>query len=295
MKRYRVLEHDFDTRATWLTMEIKDDWEDHIKEMWRDGQEGIKQGLILEYGLDDAEAKLRNFIDLGPRPFPVIAYHNRFAKQARQSFVVGGYYPALVSMCALGERILNHLMLGLREEFKHTSQYKRVYRQESFDNWDLMIDILEAWQVLVPNAAEAFRQLKDIRSRRAIHFDSATDHDDRNLALVAVRRLDEVIAVQFGVLGSEPWFIPGVRGGECYVKKDLEDDPFVRLVYLPDSYVVGPSHRLEPTGEPAGDQLTVIDESDYEDRDISDEEFRRLREQAVEEQLAALREAGERA
>lgn len=286
MKRYRVIKHDFDARATWLTMEIKDEWEEHIKRMWRDGQEGIKQGLILEYGLDDAESKLRNFIDLGPKPFSVIAYHNRFAEQARRSFVVGGYYPVLTGTCALGERILNHLLLGLRDEFKGTPQYKDVYRKKSFDNWDLAIDTLEAWKVLVPDAAKAFRGLKDIRNRRAIHFDPATDSDDRDLALVAVRSLNEVISVQFGVSGSEPWFIKGVRGGECYVKKELESDPFVRLVYLTNSYLVGPCHRLEPAGEFGKDGWKIIEESSYEDREISDEQFGQLREQAVNKQLA---------
>lgn len=138
MKRYRVIKHDFDYRANWLTMEINDEWEDHIKKMWRDGQEGIKQGLILEYGMADAETKLRNFIDLGPKPSSIIAYHNRFAEQARRSFIVGGYYPALTGTCALGERILNQLVLGLREEFKSTPQYKHVYKQKAFNDWDLI-------------------------------------------------------------------------------------------------------------------------------------------------------------
>src|SRR5829696_5393915 len=245
MKRYRVIKHDFDARATWLTMEIKDEWEEHIKQMWRDGQEGIKQGLILEYGLDDAETKLRNFTDLGPKPFSVIAYHNRFAEQARRSFVVGGYYPALTGTCALGERILNHLVLGLRDAFRGTPEYKKVYRKKSFDNWDLPISTLEAWGVLVPKAVTAFETLRDVRNRRALHFNPSTDTKDREYALDAVRSLNEIIAEQFGTSEPAPWFIAGAKGGVGFIRKELEADPFLKLVYLPNALSVGPEHYLE--------------------------------------------------
>jgi hypothetical protein len=135
MKRYRVFGEEFDYRANWLTMEIQNDWEDHIKKMWRDGIRNVERGLLIEYGFDNADTKLRDFIDLGIKPVSILAYHNRFADQARRSFVVGGYYPALVGACALGERILNHLVLDLRDYFKGTAEYEKVYRKKSFDNW----------------------------------------------------------------------------------------------------------------------------------------------------------------
>ena len=129
MKRYRVLSQEFDHRPNWLTMEIRNDWEDHIKKLWRDGIRNVERGLLFEYGFEDADRKLQDFIDLGEKPVSILAYHNRFADQVRRSFVVGGYYPALVAACALGERILNHLVLDLRDHFKNTAEYKRVYRK----------------------------------------------------------------------------------------------------------------------------------------------------------------------
>jgi hypothetical protein len=53
--------------------------------------------------------------------------------------------------------ILNHLLLDLREEFRGTPEYKQIHRKDSFDNWDLAIDTLEAWSVLLPDAAKGFR------------------------------------------------------------------------------------------------------------------------------------------
>ena len=248
----------------------------------------MQRGLLYEYGFENAEAKRNNFLDLGPKPFSVLAFHNRFAEQVRRSFVIGSYYPALVGACAMGERILNHLLLNLREDFKGTSEYKQVYRKNSFDNWELMIGTLESWNVLLPDAADAFRDLAEIRNRRAMHFDPATDTDDRPLALEAIRYLDKVISSQFGIIEPQPWFF-FTEGAECYVKKEAETLPFVRKIYLSNAWLVGPRHTWE-LGE---NGLNVPDDHDYEDREISDEEFRNLRESAREAYFEALRASRE--
>jgi hypothetical protein len=67
---------------------------------------------------------VKNATDLGAKSFSLVAYHNDFHEQARRSFVAGSYYPALVAACALGERILNHLLLDLRGSFKGSRSYK---------------------------------------------------------------------------------------------------------------------------------------------------------------------------
>jgi hypothetical protein len=137
------------------------------------------------YGVGAFEAKRANFIALGPKPMSILAFHNRFFEQVRVAFVMGAYYPALTSACALGERILNHLILTLRDEFKATPEYKTVYSKESFDDWSLPIKTLESWGVFLPDTAIGFRQLKDKRNR-AIHFRPEVDRNDRELALEPV-------------------------------------------------------------------------------------------------------------
>jgi hypothetical protein len=288
MKRYRVQTHDFDTRANVLNQKIEENWEDHIKEMWSSNKDKIKRHLLYQYGFEDAEAKLKNFLDLGPKPFSILAFHNRFADQVRHSFVIGSYYPSLVAACALGERILNHLILNLRDDFKGTPEFKKVYAKGSFDNWEVAIYTLESWGVLLPEAVRAFRELARIRNQRAIHFDPATDTDDRPLALEAIRYLDEVITSQFGTIGSQPWFF-FTEGAECYIKKEAENIPFIRKIYIPNAWLVGPQHVLEP----AGNRFEVRDDHEYEDRHISDEEFRNLRAAAQEANLEALRASSE--
>src|SRR6266542_1073426 len=157
MKRFRVLQFDFDTRVRTLTDNIPDHWEERVKEQHRRNREQTVQELSVQFGAYGADAKRQNFIDLGPKPFSILAFHNRFLEQVRVAFIIGAYYPELTGACALGARILNQLILTLRDEFKSTAHYKRVYKKDSFDNWDLAIDTLEAWDVLLPEAVKEFR------------------------------------------------------------------------------------------------------------------------------------------
>ncbi len=273
MKRYRVINMDLDSRASFLAIEIRNDWEERAKEQHRVNKERIKKGLLFEYGSSAADMKLKNFIDLGSKPLSILAFHNRFLDQIRRAFIVGSYYPALTAACALGERILNHLIRVLRQDFKSTSEYKRVYRKDTFDDWDEAISTLESWGVLLPKVTTTYRELKTIR-HRSIHFDPAVDTDDRSLALEAIRKLNAIISKQFGCLGNQPWFIPGIRGAS-YLRKGAESTPFIRRIYIPNCHLVGPLHRLEP----AGYNLTSVrvdDDNNYEDREISDDEFRDL-------------------
>lgn len=145
MKRYRVLSFDFDTRVHTLTQEIRDEWEDQVKKQHRQNKEAIEKSLLSSYGAQAQDAKRQNFVDLGDKPLSILAFHNRFFEQIRVAFVMGAYYPALTAACALGERILNYLVLILRHDYRHTPEYKNVYRKDSFDNWDVPINTLESW------------------------------------------------------------------------------------------------------------------------------------------------------
>jgi hypothetical protein len=269
MKRFRVLGFDFDSRVQVLTLPIRDEWAEQAKDQHRRSKAQVEKGLIGEFGELASDAKRQNFIDLGPKPFSVMAFHNQFLEQIRSAFVVGAYYPSLTAACALGERILNHLVLTLREDYRATPQYKRVYDKDTFDNWDMAIDTLVAWDVLLPSAAAELRRLRDHRTA-AIHFRPELDEDARPLALAAIQSLSIVIGTQFSAFGREPWFITGVPG-EVYLRKDWEEAPFVRKVYVPNCVLVGPHHTLESLWP------VVIKDEEYEECEITDAEFCELR------------------
>lgn len=267
MKRYRVLAFDFDSRAGLLAVEAPGSAETSGPAGLRETQERIREGLLAEYGTAYGFRKIADFVALGPAPFSTIAFHNKFLDQIRNAFVMGGYYPSLTGACALGERLLNHLILALRDDFRSTPEYKKVYRKDSFDNWNLAIDTLEEWGVLLPKVATAFRELRDIR-HRALHFDPGTDQNDRELGLHAVKTLVEIISGQFAAIGNLPWFIPGISGAS-FIKKAYETDPFVKRILVPNCRLVGARHTVDLKNN----QFIVHDDHEYQDREISDEEF----------------------
>jgi len=271
MKRHRVLSFDFDTRVHILTQEIRNEWEDEVKKLHRQNRDAIEKSLVISYGAEAQEAKRRNFIELGDKPLSILAFHNRFFEQIRTAFVMGAYYPALTAACALGERILNHLLLVLRDDYRHMPEYKTVSRKDSFDNWDVPIDTLESWNVLLPDVAKEFRRLKDMR-HKAVHFRPEVDRNDRALALEAIRCLREIIHNQFSAFGSQPWFITSIPD-EIYIKRSWESNPFIRKVYLPNCLAVGPRHQVEALVP----QIVVKDSFQYEEREVTDEEFSELR------------------
>lgn len=272
MKRYRITNPDFDTRARILATTIENHWEERVKQQWRSIKEGITVGLARTFGPATLDQKRKNLVDLGSKPFSVIAFHNAFLEQIRVAFVSGTYYPALTGACALGERVLNHTIIRLRDKFRHTPEYKRIHRKSSFGNWDVPIDTLESWSILLPDAAESMRALKEIRNR-VIHFDPATDVNDRPLALEAIHTLSQALEKQFGAFGSQPWFIRAIPG-EAYLTKESETWPFVEAVYVPNAVLVGPYHSLEAAKD---GHLVVRDDHQYEDSEVTDDEFRELR------------------
>jgi hypothetical protein len=267
VKRFRVFANDFDSRSLILTQEIMEGWEPEVKRLWYQNRSKIYAGLAQEFGTSYFDKKVKDFIDLGDKPISLVTFHNKFFQQARKAFIFGSYYPALTGLCTLGERVLNHLILLFRDDFKHTSIYKSVYRKQSFDDWELAIRALEEWGILLPETTNDFHSLKQIRNR-VIHFNPEVDENDRELALEANKIFIAIINNQFSAFVTRPWYIENTPGS-TYVKKSYEDSPFVRKIVLPNCHLVGYKHFLEPQDG----QFVIHDDFEYQNREISDEEF----------------------
>lgn len=158
MKRYLIHPHDFDSRAKLLEL----------------GQEEHKQQIInslkVELGEFNFEQKLKNFKAAGNAPLSIVSYHNVFFYQTRYAFIHGYYYPSLAASCALGERILNHLILDLREHFEAPAKFKQVHKKDSFDKWYKMVETLSCWNVFQhSDVAIEFSKLEQLRNK-SIHF-----------------------------------------------------------------------------------------------------------------------------
>jgi hypothetical protein len=272
MKRYRVLPFfDFDTRVRTLADPINEEWEEKVKTLHHENRKRAIEGFISEFGELNKDIKIDNFIALEAKPFSILAFHNRFFTQIRNSFVIGSYYPALTGACALGERILNYLLLTLRDDYKNTPEYKKVFRKDSFDDWTIPINTLKAWDILLPDVEDKFLKLKEMRNS-ALHFRPETDQNDRGLALEAITCIKGIIGSQFSSFGPQPWFITGIPG-EIYIKESWTKKPFIQKIYLPNCALVGTKHRILSIMP----QVVINDRFEYKNTQISDEEFCELR------------------
>jgi hypothetical protein len=231
MKYYQIVNFDLDTRASGLQQKINDNWEKSVKENWEKNQQAMKNSYVYEFGALNNEVKLQNVLDLGSAPFSILAFHNDFLKQIRDSFIIGAYYPALTGACCLGERILNQLLLLLRDNFKTTEEYKKLYRLEQCDKWDVLINALSSWGILLEEVVKDYKSLKILRND-SIHFTKETAQTAREDALKAIKYLSNIIQLQFGAFAPSPWIL--IHNGGVYIKKDYEDNPFIKAVYLPN-------------------------------------------------------------
>lgn len=272
VRRYRMINGTFDTRARLVVDEIPSDWEPRIRAQHWTNRLRAFEWLKYEFGEDNLGEKVAEFGALGPEPFSVLAYHNVFFRQVRRSFIIGSHYPALVGCCALGERILNHLIHEFREDFRGTSEYKHVYNKESFDDWHRAIDVLEAWEILLPDVVRDYRELRTKRNE-SIHFRPETSTRARVMALEAIKLLGRIIDGQFGSLGAKPWYFQ--TPGETYIKKEAESWPFVSKILVPAGLHVGPRYTLEYDQELG--TWSIVDVGDVGPDDGTDAEFVGLR------------------
>jgi hypothetical protein len=224
-----------------MALQVRDTWDPTAKMLHEQNLKAIEESLVSEFGAQSFDVKKRNYLEIGPKRASILAFHNKFYEQVRNAFVVGSYYPALTGACALGERILNHLVLKLRDFYIGTPEYKSVYRKDSFDDWSVPISVLKSWNILLPDAVVALHSLASARNR-AIHFNPEVDLNEKELALEAIKLLQKIIEVQFSAWGPMPWAF--IVPGEIYIKKDWENHPFIKKVYLPSCVKVGPGHEV---------------------------------------------------
>ena len=278
MKRYRVFRFSFDSRALYLD-EIKESWDDDTKESHRQNQYQIIQGIISEYGSVGFREKVERFKEIGQVPFS-FSEANCKLNQIRDAFVVGAYYPALTAACLYAEFLMNTVLLEIRNDYKHTASFKKVSRQKHFQNWNLMIETLNEWDVFSDRESELLQRLLSLRVRAA-HFDQEMLRDPKPYAIEAFQILREFMVQQFGILNGREWWIPAA--GMAVVRKCYEENPFVQKFILPSSRSVGPLHRVEFVNH----QQVLRDADNYIDSEVSDEEWIDLYEKGKNPEFAS--------
>jgi hypothetical protein len=269
-RRYLPYAFTFDTRAMIFDMAAGTDIEPDVARVNVANQSRMRETLIHEFGASGYEQKVANFIDLGAAPWSVAALHNIYLEQVRQAFTLGAYYPALVGACALGERILNHLVLTLRDDYANHPATTHVTGKESFSGWEKCIRTLEEWGVITTDVKSEYRALETAR-HDAVHYRPKLDTGEaRDAALHAIKLVGGAVEKLFHPHGSGPHYFSGPIS-RSYVKLVSERDPFIRRFILPACVLVSPRFRFVPSGV----GFDVYDDPDYGvgQSAITDEQF----------------------
>lgn len=248
-------------------------------EIYVGNRDRLVAGLISQYGLSNIEQKISDFGDFGLLQFSIVSHHNTFLTQIRDAFVSGAYYSSAVALATLVERILNHLVLDLRDSYTSRPSYSRISRRESFSNWGLIAQVLEDWSIVTPDTTSIIRRIERTRNEIA-HYNPSVPGNFRTIALRLKEDVDLLVRRVFGLPGEIGWLLPGTRG-QFFVAKRMEEHPFVRKYIRPLNHFVGPYFTMRHDGG----RWMIHDRDDYESVEITDEEFASLFESRTESML----------
>jgi hypothetical protein len=190
----------------------------------------LGNSLREQWGAQDFDQKLERFKSLNLSYLGIPEEYYELLSEIVDSYCCGYFYPSMTSAGALGERILNRLLLKTRAHFKGTQEYKTIYRKQSFDNWEKPISVLKAWGIISVAVAVAFDRLKVYRND-SIHYKDGYLFEAN--AHAAVRELATIIDLQFNYVTRKDLFWIFDVPGEIWLKSNQVANPFVKEFVLP--------------------------------------------------------------
>lgn len=218
------------------------------------------------YGDYNIEEKLKRVSKLDSPSISIIGEYSRHLMEIKDAYVMGYFYPALTGACCLGERIFNVLLLKLKNYYKNSEHYGKICRKSSFQKWNSAIRILTDWKVITKDLSNHFIKLEKIR-HSSVHYQDIKDIED--VTLEAINEIHRIVEGLFSPREDIFFMTPG----EFYVRKKMESNPFVREFILPNCHKVGYKNYI--CGKYPN--WTLKDDFQYEEKEIIDEEFCKLR------------------
>lgn len=221
----------------------------------------LAAGLRDQWGHRNFEEKLARFTKLNLSFVGVPDEYYGLLSEIVDVYCCGHFYPAMTAAGALGERILNRLLIKTRDHFKNTKHYKDVYRKQSFDNWDKPIFILKEWGIISSEVAEAFEKLKVYRND-SIHYNEGYAFEENTHH--AITELTKIIDLQFNYINRTDLFWVFDVPGEIWLKSAQQANPFVKEFVLPHCAWLSAYCEPSPTGLSAGVMAPLAPLSDDE-------------------------------
>jgi len=265
MKRYRLTKFFLDTSRNIFNQPAGE----HIDK----AKEGLRSWLVAKYGTANFDEKFVRYMALQKPVFSVVSEHIQLLEDICGAYVQGNMYSALTGACCLGERIFNDIIFRIKDDFKTSEHYKKIYNKGSIIDWPLAIQILFDWKVIDSETKEKYKELYNLRTE-SVHYQQK-QQDLEKLSLNAINVVNFIVERIFGVGPHRKdillyFDVPG----EVYIRKSAERNPIVKEYYIPSSSLVGPNFRMENAGKIGS--FRIIDQK-YEDKEITDQEFINLR------------------
>jgi|SRR3989344_1754702 len=267
MRRYRVLKFTIDSTRNILSDSLPQNIAMGIAKKEMSGY------LKSKYGETNFDDKFKRYMSLQKPVLSVVEEHSYLLEDICDAYVNNSLYSALTGACCLGERIFNNIIFKVMDDFKSSPHYKVIFNKDSIIDWDKAINILTDWRIIDDKVKEKYLILKDLRNE-SVHYQKK-DQDLERMSIESINTINFIIENLFGLGPNRRniliyYEVPG----ELYIKKSAEVDPLVKAFYIPCSFLVGPQHQL--VSDPSG-KWKISDSNSYEQRDIDDEEFVKMR------------------
>ncbi|KKS81047.1 MAG: hypothetical protein UV55_C0023G0009 [Candidatus Gottesmanbacteria bacterium GW2011_GWC1_43_10] len=234
----------------------------------------MESSLKSRYGELGFDQKFERYMALDKPVLSVVEEHSFLLEDICNAYVGGSFYSALTGACCLGERIFNNIIFKVADDFKSSPRYKEVYGKGSIIDWDLAINILSDWKIIDDVTQTKYLRLKRLR-HESVHYQKK-EQDAAAMSLEAINLVNSIIHHLFGIDQHRKdillyFDVPG----EIYIRKAAEALPIVKTFYIPCAVLVGP--RFEMAHDTASGKFKIIDNYPYDAKEITDEEFVRLR------------------
>lgn len=211
----------------------------------------LETSLKLDWGENNFNDKVARFKKLDLAILGVPDEYYDLMKPIISSYCCGYYYPAMTSAGALGERILNRLLINTRDYFKSSKHYKKIWKKQSFEQWEIPIKILLEWKIITSEVADLFSKLKKYRND-ATHYNDNYNFETNSHE--AIKILASVIDLQFNYMNRKDLLWVFNVPGEILVRSEFTEDPFVKEFILPHCNLEVPTEHEKVLLKPFTDE-----------------------------------------
>lgn len=196
----------------------------------------VKNMITHKYGAESLDEKILRWKEINSPRLWLVHDFDEYVEEMIQTYIAGNFYPVASACTTLSERIANLIILKLKNlydpELLSTENKKYVYsRDQSWQNHNRSMEVLETWGVLTSEQKALFTKLNKIRSR-SVHFQAG--FDPKKDASDAIKSLHELIDSYFNQMKRVDIMRVFEIPGEIWVREEKINDPFVKAFVLPN-------------------------------------------------------------